>query len=132
MKEEYDAIPHIYSQELRNLIITMLLKDDKERPTTSNILDMPFVEKYMTDFITTRGVALKSLRAFERQATATAKLHAADPAHRISLPEERKTVKPLTAKERLQQRKEEESRKKFEAMTLAAKGAYQQMAEYSR
>ncbi len=121
-------MPPEYSQDLRNLVVAMLLKDDAARPTTSNILDMPFVEKYMNEFIKSRG-AIPKRQAFEGEATARVQVQP-PVARRPDGPEEKKGGgKSLTARERLQLRKEEESRKKFEAMTLAAKGAYQQMAE---
>ena len=126
VKEQYEALPEEYSQELQNLIVASLLKDDEARPTTSNILDMGFVEKYMKDFIQTKVTALKKTRPFDRQATATAHIQQASmPVKKVEAEE----TKKLTAKEKLMLRKEEEARKKFDEMTIAAKGAYQQMAE---
>lgn len=118
-----------YSQELRNLIVATLLKEDKDRPTTANILDMPFVEKYMAEFIKSKGTALTHIRAFEKQATATAQLSlpAGHPAKGAA---EETKARALTAKQKLQLKKEEETRKKIDEMKIAAKGAYQQMAEY--
>eukprot|EP00826_Nyctotherus_ovalis_P013140 TRINITY_DN13511_c0_g2_i4.p1 TRINITY_DN13511_c0_g2~~TRINITY_DN13511_c0_g2_i4.p1 ORF type:complete len:303 (-),score=67.77 TRINITY_DN13511_c0_g2_i4:43-951(-) len=49
--EPYKEVPDRYSQEFKDLIASMLLKDDVKRPSTSNILDLPYIEKYMKDFI---------------------------------------------------------------------------------
>jgi hypothetical protein len=107
VQEEYDAIPPMYSQELRNLVVTMLLKDDKARPTTGNILDMPFVEKYMKEFISARGASVKrkTVGEFAERAEATAAMHQMPKIVKKTGQEEKKDKKPLTAKEKLQLRK---------------------------
>ena len=91
---------------------------------------MPFVAKYMTSFITTNGSALKNIRAFDRQATATAHLQLAQHSPPKKHEAEEVKAKPLTAKEMRDLRKQEEAQKKFDEMKLAARGAYQKMAEY--
>jgi len=49
--EPYKELPNRYSKNLKDLIASMLLKDDIQRPSTSNILDLPYIEKYMKEFI---------------------------------------------------------------------------------
>ena len=134
MQEQYDGLPPLYSQELQNLITTMLLKEDQRRPTTLEIIGTPLVQRYLTAFVQTNGGALKTSRAFERQATATAQLQGLiGPARR---PEEKKdkhrTEQPekvLSAKEQMARRKEEQAKKRAEELAQAAKSASQQMAE---
>ena len=108
----------------------MLLKDDQERPTTSNIMDLPFFEKYVTEFVKTNGNASRRDPGFERQATATAQLQLGEMpiAHKKPEKEEIKK-KPLTVKERLKLKKEEEVNKRTNEINEATKAAHALMAE---
>lgn len=134
MQEQYDTLPTRYSQELKNLITAMLLKEDRLRPTTSEILGMPLVQKHVAALVQTGGEALTTTRAFERQATATA--HIQDyipiPGGVKKMEPEDKKEKPMSEKERVKKKKEDETKKRIELMTTAAKGAHKQMAEYNR
>ena len=51
VQEDYQPVPTVYSQGLLNLIATLLQKDDKLRPTTSEIFAMPLIKAHMSDFI---------------------------------------------------------------------------------
>lgn len=121
------------------------MKDDTKRPTTSNILDMPFLEKYMKEFILERERQSKK-EVFDNLASATVNLQQlsiprVDPTKKPTQRQkpEQKKVKPkpkevkkmqqLTAKEQMMLRKEEAARKKFELMTSAAKTAKQNFEE---
>jgi len=94
----------------------MLLKNDKDRPTTRNILDLPLIEKYMKDFLQKRE---KVVQGMDGEATA-----------RIQRKAELKEQATLTPKEKLQKKKQEEAEKKFKELSLAAKGAGQRLVEY--
>lgn len=45
----------MYSQELRDLVKTLLHKEEKKRPMVIDILRMPFVKKHMVDFVQNQG-----------------------------------------------------------------------------
>lgn len=140
-----DPIPDRYSDDLKNLVESILTKDDKARPTTGNILDLPFLQKYMRDFLEEREKASKKA-IMEDLASATAKMQMSLPAI-PSKKEVKKAAKRdprketakkrpgsrqnpgLTAKQRLDLKKEEEYKKNFELMSSAAKNAGQAKAE---
>ena len=45
----------MYSQELKDLVKMMLVKEEKKRPMVIDILRMPFVKKHMFDFVQHQG-----------------------------------------------------------------------------
>jgi len=47
VKGDYEPLPSFYSQELANLVATMLLKDDQVRPSANEILSSAIVQKHM-------------------------------------------------------------------------------------
>lgn len=114
VREPHPQLPDRFSKELKDLIDAMLRKDDRGRPTTREILDLPFAEKYMIDFIKEKT----KTTAFEQEAVSTA----------AAAQEERLGLRPLTAKEKMQRRKEEKAKKEFEMMKNAAKVAKQNYA----
>lgn len=127
VQEQYDMIPSIYSQDLINLITTMLLKDADKRPTTSEILGFDFVMKYVAAVLKTNGSDFKDGRTFERQATATVHMQIASKSTGFKKEPEEKKI--LTAKEKMLLKKEEETQRQMKTMAEAAKGAHQQMAQ---
>ena len=69
MTEPYNPLPVRYSKDFNSLVESTLAKDDSKRPTTRNILDLPYVEKYMKNFI--KEKEKESIEwGFQRQATA--------------------------------------------------------------
>lgn len=124
VQEDPDPIPEWYSQEFKNLVITMLLKNSEDRPTTSNILDMSITKRYMEEFLLSKQLIIKDLSKFEARAEATAH------AHKPELPIKAKEEVLLTPKQKLAKKKEEEARKKFEMLSVAAKNAGQNMVVY--
>ena len=131
-----DPIPDRYSDDLKNLVESILTKDDKARPTTGNILDLPFLQKYMRDFLEEREKASKKA-IMEDLASATAKLQMSLPAipskkeaKKAAKRDPRKeTSKKIpgpgqtpgwTARQRFKPKKEEENKKNFELMCYSA------------
>ena len=45
----------MYSQELKDLVNKLLVKDDKKRPQVIDILRMPFVQQYLHAFVENNG-----------------------------------------------------------------------------
>jgi hypothetical protein len=138
VQDPYDPIPERYSPELSKLVASILTKDDSKRPTVSKILETPYLEKYMQQFIKEREAAAKKER-FESLASATAytqklTIPKVDPSKKVNQVKQKlkpKEVKKreLTAKERMQLRKEQERQKQFEMMSSAAKTATQNFYE---
>lgn len=120
VQEEFQPVPEWLSQEFKNLLVTMLLKADEDRPTTRNILDMPLIEKYMKDFLQQKEKTVQGADDFESRAEATAKLQRAAKSQEQPM---------LTPKQKLQLKKQREVEKKFKELSLAAKDAGQIRAE---
>eukprot|EP00002_Diphylleia_rotans_P004997 TRINITY_DN1394_c0_g1_i3.p1 TRINITY_DN1394_c0_g1~~TRINITY_DN1394_c0_g1_i3.p1 ORF type:complete len:469 (-),score=113.49 TRINITY_DN1394_c0_g1_i3:305-1711(-) len=51
VKEQYPPIPTTYSQQLRDLIGSMMAKNPRDRPSTEQIFQLPFVKQRMRDFL---------------------------------------------------------------------------------
>jgi NIMA (never in mitosis gene a)-related kinase 1/4/5 len=58
VQDKYDPIPAHYSQDLQNLIHSLLNKNASERPSVAQILQMPIVRQKMIDFVNTGGVTI--------------------------------------------------------------------------
>ena len=41
----------MYSQDMKDLVTKLLIKDEKKRPQIIDILKMPYVQKFMLNFI---------------------------------------------------------------------------------
>jgi len=106
VKTPHNPIPKRYSKELRDLVDDMLSKDPAKRPTTRSILDMPFIEKYMAEFI----IEVERRKKTEYIAPAL---------------QEQFKPRPLTAKEAMQKRKEEKVKQDIERMNVAVRQASQ-------
>jgi serine/threonine protein kinase len=141
VQDPYPPISDRYSSELSKLVESTLTKDDSKRPTVSEILDTPFLEKYMVKFIKEREDAAKK-RKFEDLAGATAlkgyTIPKVDPTKKINhtaskfkTQEGKPQSKPqeLTAKQKMLLRKEEERKKQFDVMSSGAKMAGQTLKE---
>ena len=102
----------------------MLMKDDANRPTTSNILDMPYCEKYMISFIQEKENK-NDKEKFEDQAAATAKVQ-----RMTSSGEGNFKMRPLTAKEKMNLRKQQKAKLEFERMKNAAMDASKNLSKY--
>jgi len=55
VQDKQDPIPDIYSQELKNLVSMLLIKDERQRPNVLDILRMDFVKQHMRLFVETQG-----------------------------------------------------------------------------
>ena len=51
VQDKQGPIPDMYSQELKDLVNKLLVKDDKKRPQVIDILRMPFVHQYLQNFV---------------------------------------------------------------------------------
>ena len=45
----------MYSDQMKELVTAMLVKDEKRRPQVIDILRMPFVKMHMMDFVANQG-----------------------------------------------------------------------------
>jgi hypothetical protein len=98
----------------------MLWKQDDKRPTTSQILNMEFVQKYLNELVKTKGTALKNVRLLDREATATASM-----LKKIKLNQEELKEKVLTPKEKANLRKQEDVKKREKDLAKGAKNAFE-------
>lgn len=138
VQDPYDPIPKRYSPELGDLVGSILTKDDAKRPTVNKILETPFLQKYMQQFIKEREAASRKEK-FESLASSTAH------SQRLTIPKVDPSKKPqqikqkpgpretkkreLTARERALLKKEEKAKAEFELMSAAAKTAVQNFSE---
>jgi NIMA (never in mitosis gene a)-related kinase len=53
LRGSYPAIPSTYSQELKDLLADMLIKDPKKRPSMRKILERDFLSKRISNLLTT-------------------------------------------------------------------------------
>lgn len=110
VKGTYDAIPEEYSEEMRELVDTILNKDDSKRPTVQEILLSPFLKSKMEEFINnggnigTHGLKIKTIK-IEPELTEEEK--------------EEEILKGLTPAERVKKRKELKSKREAEEMKKA-------------
>jgi NIMA (never in mitosis gene a)-related kinase len=58
VQDKYDPIPACYSKELQNLISALLNKNAQERPSVSQILQMPIVRQKMIEFVNSGGMTI--------------------------------------------------------------------------
>ena len=124
--EKFPPIPEQYSSELNELITKMLQKESEHRPTTSNILDMPLIEKYMKKFIQSKELIMKDLNKSKINNDQKSNFKQADISKKSEIEEP-----VLTPKQRLIKKKEEEAKRKFEEMVIAAKEAGKKLAGYN-
>lgn len=130
VKEEYDPIPACYSQELQNLVTTMLLKDSDKRPTNTEILSMAIVQKYLAAF--TQLVSNPKERALAKMATVKVEdIRRGTLGGKAESKEEQKApAKALTYKEMMKKKKEDETKRKIEELNALAKEKRVEIAEY--
>ena len=95
----------------------MLWKGDDKRPTTSQILNMEFVQKYLNELVKTKGTALKML---DIEATATASMLKMQ-----NFGKEEVKTKQLTPKEKANLRKQEEAKKREKDLAKGTKNAFE-------
>jgi len=55
VSDKYEPIPKMYSQELNRLIKGMLEKIADARPSVGNLLADPYVQRFMNEYVRTRG-----------------------------------------------------------------------------
>ena len=54
LRGSYPAIPNTYSQDLKDLIADLLIKDPKQRPSMRKILEKEFLSKRITKLLTSK------------------------------------------------------------------------------
>ena len=59
LNDDFEPITEFYSKEFRNLIYKMLNKDPFKRPTTKEILKMPFVKNRMLSYLQEKNFNIK-------------------------------------------------------------------------
>lgn len=55
VQDKQEPIPNMYSQEMKDLVTRLLVKDEKKRPQVLEILRMPFVQDHMMQFVQNQG-----------------------------------------------------------------------------
>jgi NIMA (never in mitosis gene a)-related kinase len=115
VQDNYDPIPDIYSQDLKNLIKLLLNKESKERPNLSEILQLPLIRGKMQEFVQSGGATIKrgdtKRQIFIKNKPKTIVIEEEDP------------TKNMTPKEKVQYRKEMETKRKIEEANKAAADA---------
>lgn len=117
VKGNYDAIPDIYSDDLKNLIDVILTKDESKRPTVQQILLLPFLKSKMEDFINNKGdigtddLKVRTIKPIAKEPTEEEK--------------EAELFKGLTPSQAAKKRKELKSLKEAEKMKNAIKKNHQ-------
>lgn len=53
LRGSYPAIPNTYSQDLRDLVADMLIKDPAKRPSMRKVLEKEFLSKRISKLLTT-------------------------------------------------------------------------------
>jgi len=72
VRNEYEPIPKLYSQELNRLIKGMLDKNAETRPSVRDLLADPYVQGYMNEYVRTRGQCATPAAAGSARATPVA------------------------------------------------------------
>ena len=55
VQDKQGPIPDMYSDQMKELVSKLLVKDEKKRPQVIDILRMPFVKTHMMDFVANQG-----------------------------------------------------------------------------
>lgn len=55
VEDKVERLPKTYSEELNNIILKLLNKDAKHRPTIDEILETPYLKKQMLSFVNCGG-----------------------------------------------------------------------------
>lgn len=55
LRGNYPAIPSTYSQEIKDLLADMLIKDPQKRPSMRKILEKEFLSKRITKLLTSKN-----------------------------------------------------------------------------
>ena len=58
VQEECPPIPNYFSSDLSSLVKSMLQKNDEKRPTVSDLLSLPFMRRYMEEFIESMSIPI--------------------------------------------------------------------------
>jgi NIMA (never in mitosis gene a)-related kinase len=109
VSETAEPIPSRYSPQLRQVVQSMLAKDDRARPSISQILASNYVQNQMETFVNTHGQTLVRTLTVRRMLTR-------DPDKPLPLEE--------TPKERMLRMKREQAEREAEVMRQAARAAY--------
>jgi serine/threonine protein kinase len=110
VKGTYDAIPDIYSKDLKNLVDVILNKDHVERPSVQEILFLPFLKNKMEEFVNKDGDI----------GTHDLKIRTIKPPMTEEEKEE-EMMKDLTPAQRAKRRKELKAQKEGDKMNQAIK-----------
>ena len=115
IQEKQEPIPGFYSNDLRDLVAKMLIKDHKLRPDTHNLLKYDFVKSVAKKFIEIKG-ELTGNNNFMPVIKKT-EVHLEKELHELG----RDDLSGKTPKEKLEIKKRMEAEKKLEAVKQAIK-----------
>lgn len=114
VQDKQGPIPDMYSQDMKDLVQKLLVKDEKKRPQVIDILRMPFVKKHMVSFVQSQG---KMNLDFQFTARADIQPKAINKL-------KQKDESELTAADRVKLRKEQRALAEFEQLKKAAAEAH--------
>ena len=110
----------MYSQDMKDLVSKLLVKDETKRPQAIEILRMPYVQRSMMAFIQNQGQNVNS------QFHLLSAPKSIQPANVNKL--KQKDESQLTAQDKMKLRKEKRDLEQFEQLKLAASAANQNFA----
>ena len=108
---------------MKNLVSTLLNKNDKERPSALEILKIPFVQQHMRLFVQSQG------KITLNPTLSTKKDIRPEQVMQDNLLLKTKDQNSLTAVERMRLKKEIKAREEFEMMKKAASNAWENQAQ---
>ncbi len=141
MQDNPDPIPNTYSTELQELVMKLMTKNPANRPSSAEILKMPYVRERMQQFVentemdnilTTGGAMYKKQRPTIRRINTrhdnqveAKNFHPGQEMSGTTSSVPNATVVNLTPKERMALKKEAEIARRQEELKQAAHGAKQ-------
>lgn len=130
VQDKYEPIPDHYSDDLKEIINALLVKDYEKRPLVSDLLMTPFVNKKMNEFIENGGyIGDKKLhvRKFKSPVKKQITKDIEDEEFKIekskSLPQEDTEAETMTPKERMKLKKQRIAEEKAKELTNHAREA---------
>jgi len=114
VQDKQGPIPDRYSPEMQNLVTRLLVKDEKKRPQVLEILQMPFVQSHMMQFVNNRGRMSMDFHLTAPKSNQPAAVNKL----------KQKDESELTHADRMKLRKEQRNLAEFEALKIAAANAH--------
>ena len=114
VQDRQGPIPDMYSNEMKDLITKLLVKDEKKRPQVLDILRMPFVQQHMMKFVQNQGRMSTDFHLTKPKSIQPAAVNKL----------KQKDESELTPADRMKLKKEQRDLAKFEQLKKAAEQAH--------